>query len=56
VVCRWKALEDASIADAALTYVATNAFYYKYFEVWGFGKGMALPHIINSGRSLGDNR
>lgn len=54
--CRWRLLDAAGYADTALTYVATNAESYKYFEHWAFGRGIALPHIINSGRSLGDNR
>jgi hypothetical protein len=37
-------------------YVATNATYYKYFENWAVGKGLALSHVVNSGRTLGDNR
>jgi hypothetical protein len=37
-------------------YVATNATYYKYFENWALGKGLPLSHVVNSGRSLADNR
>jgi hypothetical protein len=36
--------------------MATNAQFYKYFEYEAFGRGVPLRHIVNSGRSLGDNR
>lgn len=49
-------LAKASIWDPARTLLATNAEYYKFFEYWGFGKGIPLTQMINSGRSLGDNR
>jgi hypothetical protein len=53
---RWRRLQSSGLADPALTFCATNAAYYKYFEYWSFGKALPLPHIMNSGRSLGDNR
>ena len=57
--CRWSLLRGCGLdgADAAAsTYLATNALYYKYFEYEAFGRGVPLAHIVNSGRSLGDNR
>jgi hypothetical protein len=52
----WAALDAAGLADPASVFVATNASYYKFFEFWAIGKGLALPHVINSGRSVGDAR
>lgn len=53
---RQRLLAAASIWDPARTLLTTNAEYYKFFEYWGFGKGVALSQMVNSGRSLGDNR
>jgi hypothetical protein len=55
-LCRWEALSAAGYAAPENVYVATNALYYKFFEFWSFGKGLAINHIVNSGRSLGDSR
>lgn len=52
----WAALDAAGLADPSSVFVATNASYYKFFEFWAIGKGLALPHVINSGRSVGDAR
>lgn len=53
---RWRALSAAGLGDPAAAYVITNAACYKAFEFWAFGRGLALPHVINSGRSVGDAR
>ena len=55
-LCRWRVLGAAGLDDPALAYVVTNAAHYKAFEFWAFGRGLALPHVINSGRSVGDAR
>lgn len=44
------------MAQPARVYIATNASFYKHFEFWALGKGIALQHVINSGRSVGDAR
>jgi hypothetical protein len=56
LLCRWRRLSAVGCANPSSVYVATNAYYYKYFEVWAFSKGIELRHVVNSGRSLGDNR
>lgn len=58
--CRWNAIVSALGGSAGVStddvYLTTNALFYKYFEHWGFGKGIDVSHIINSGRSIGDAR
>lgn len=53
---RWSCLSAAGMAQPSRVYIATNASYYKHFEFWALGKGVALQHVINSGRSVGDAR
>ena len=52
----WAQLDACQISAAESVYLATNAQFYKYFEYEAFGRGVPLPRIVNSGRSLGDNR
>jgi hypothetical protein len=49
-------LESSNLWDPESCYLATNAQFYKPFEYWAFGAGIALRNMVNSGRSLGDNR
>ena len=53
--CWWSALSAHGLLDPASVYLACNANNYKYFEYEAWGKGVPLPNIINSGRSLGEN-
>ena len=57
---RWNIINTALYSSDSVPtndlYIATNALFYKYFEHWGFGKGIDVSHIINSGRSIGDAR
>ncbi len=49
-------MEKAQYSDPSRVFLVTNAQFYKYFEYEAFGRGVPLRHIVNSGRSLGDNR
>ena len=42
--------------DPSRIYLACNAQFYKYFEYESFGRSIPVRQIVNSGRSLGDNR
>jgi hypothetical protein len=49
----WSALTDVGLLPSSSSVVlATDAVGYKAFEFWGFGKGLYVHQIVNSGRSI----
>lgn len=52
----WEALAAVGLNLTSHVYLVTNAAEYKPFEFWGFGKGIPVSHIINTGATLGDAR
>jgi hypothetical protein len=49
----WSALKDTGLLPSSSSAVlATDAVGYKAFEFWGFGKGLHVHQIVNSGRSI----
>ena len=44
------------LLDPSRVFLASNAQFYKYFEYESFGRSIPVRQIVNSGRSLGDNR
>jgi hypothetical protein len=51
----WCCLEAVGLNLQTHLFIATNAVSYKHFEFWAESKGVPTSHILNSGRSVGDD-
>jgi hypothetical protein len=51
----WSCLEAVGLNMQTHLFLCTNAVNFKHFEFWAHSKGVPTSHILNSGRSLGDD-